>query len=109
MSSRSLRRPRAAALWLAAWILCWIVGLGLTPQPSHAFLDNIATFKDSSAAPKGESNGGDPDGVGLGTPTEPPHGGPPFAPDPLPEDSGRSLSPEALRLWIMQLLIDIAI
>ena len=105
--SRYMRQPRTAALWLAAWVLCWIVGLGLTPHTGHAYLDNINTFKDSESAPT-DSNGGDPDGVGLGTPV-PPHGSPPFAPDPEQNDSGRSLSPDALRLWILQLLIDIAI
>ena len=107
MSSRSLRPPRAAALWLAAWVLCWTVALGLSPHTGHAYVDSVSTFKDSQSAPSGDSNGGDPDGVGLGSPV-PPHDGPPFAPDE-PHDSGRSLSPDALRLWILQLLIDIAI
>ena len=107
MTSRSLRPPRAAALWLVAWVLCWTV-LGLTPSTGHAYGDNLNILKESQAAPKTERDGGDPDGVGLGSP-EPPHGNPPFAPEPLPNESGRSLSPEAIRLWILQLLIDIAI
>ena len=108
MSSRSLRPPRAAALWFG-WLLCLFVGLGLTPQAGHAFDDNTATFKDTQSSPTDDRNGGDPDGVGLGSPV-PPHDGPPFAPDPVPTDPGRALvSPEALRLWILQLLIDIAI
>ena len=108
MSSRSLRPPRATARWLAAWVLCWTVALGLCPHVGHAYTDNVSTFGDSQGAPKGDRNGGDPDGVGLGSPV-PPQGNPPFAPEPEPHDSGRSLSPDALRLWILQLLIDIAI
>jgi hypothetical protein len=106
MSSRSLRPPRTAALWLAAWVLCW-AALGLCPHTGHAYDDSIATFGDSQSSPKDNRSGGDPDGVGLGTPV-PPHGAPPFAPEE-PHDTGRSLSPDALRLWILQLLIDIAI
>src|SRR5262245_43530511 len=99
MSSRSLRPLRAAALWCAAWILCCTVGLAVTPEPGHAFVARVLDLKDSQSWPTDDRNGGDPDGVGLSVP-EPPHGGPPFAPDPdpLPRESGGSLSPQALRL-----------
>jgi hypothetical protein len=109
MRSRSYRPRRYSLTQLSLiWICGMVVVLGLSASAGHAFQENLATFKDSQAAPPGQTNGGDPDGIGLGT-TLPPPEGPPFAPGPENSNEGRLLGPQWLRLWIMQVLFDIAI
>jgi hypothetical protein len=106
MLSRSLRPTRRpACLWLLTGVLALILALGYA-SPGQAFMPNDKPLGDTQSSPKGNTDGGDPDGVGLNAPV-PPHGSPPFAPEP---GNDRRLIPESsnLRLWI-ELLVEIAI
>jgi hypothetical protein len=110
MRSRSFRpRLRPQAQLLAIWLCALVVALGLTASAGHALPDNPSSFTNTPSAPTGGSEGGDPDGIGLESPIPPGGGGPPFAPDPPTGDEGRSLGPGSIRLWILQVLFEIAI